>query len=248
MTTTNQSTKALQREEVLQILTAHQEEFRKLGVKSLALFGSVARNEARSDSDVDLLLEADLDQLPAWGLVDIRHQLKCLLNREIDLANPHLLKPRIRAHILQEAIPILSSAQAPTTKSQDSELVPRKDWKVYVDDIIKAATKIQQYVQGSTYEQFLVDERTIDAVLHNLTIIGEAVSTQKLPPEIQAQHPQVPWGKMNEVRNIVVHQYDEVDLAIIWKIVQEGLPELIPQLKQLLAPENIPQQNFDTTG
>lgn len=242
MTTASQPTKALQREEVLQILSAHQEEFRKLGVKSLALFGSVARNEARSDSDVDLLIEANLEKLPAWGLADIRHKLQRLLNREIDLANPNLLKPRIREQILQEAIPILWSSQAQTIKPQDIEFVPRKDWKVYIDDIIKAATKIQHYVRGSTYEHFLADERTIDAVLHNLTIIGEAVSTQKLPQEIQAQHPQVPWGRMNEVRNIVVHQYDEVDLAIIWKIVQEGLPDLIPQLEQLLARENIPQQ------
>lgn len=242
MTTASQPTKALQREEVLQILTAHQQEFRKLGVKSLALFGSVARNEARFDSDVDLLIETDIEKLSAWGLADIRHQLQRLLNREIDLANPNLLKPRIREQILQEAIPILWSSQTQTTKPQDIVLVPRKDWKVYIDDIIKAATKIQHYVRGSTYDQFLADERTIDAVLHNLTIIGEAVSTQKLPQEIQAQHPQVPWGRMNEVRNIVVHQYDEVDLAIIWKIVQEGLPDLISQLEQLLARENIPQQ------
>lgn len=103
---------ALQREEALAILAAHKEEFRELGVKSLALFGSVARNEARPDSDVDFLIEADFDKLPSWGFADIRLRLRDLLNREVDLANPNLLKPRIRDHILQEAILILSMDQA----------------------------------------------------------------------------------------------------------------------------------------
>lgn len=237
MTAASQPTTALQREEVLAILAAHQEELRRLGVKSLALFGSVARNEARPDSDVDLLIETDLAQLPAWGAADIRLRLQALLNREVDLANPNLLKPRIREQILQESIPILSSCQTEPPTDQESNTVPRKNWKVYIDDMLKASTKIQRYVQGLTCEQFLADERTIDAVLHNLTILGEAVSTQKLPKEIQERYPEVPWSKVNEVRNIVVHQYDEVDLAIIWKILQEGLPELLAHLEQLLEKE-----------
>jgi uncharacterized protein with HEPN domain len=82
----------------------------------------------------------------------------------------------------------------------------------------------------------LTDERTTDAVLRNLTIIGEAVSTQKLPKEIQERYPQIE-GKINEVRNIVVHQYDEVDLKIVWRICQDSLPRLVPQLQNLLELE-----------
>jgi len=243
MTSASQSTTALNREEALAILADHQEEFRQLGVKSLALFGSVARNEARPDSDVDLLIETDFDKLPPWGFADIRLRLRDLLKHEVDLANPNLLKPRIRDQILQEAIPILSTDPAKQPQYQEFQPVPRKNWKVYIDDMIKAATKAQQYVQGSTYEQFLADERTIDAVLHNLTILGEAVSPQKLPRDIQDRYPQVPWSKINEVRNIVVHQYDDVDLAIIWKILQEGLPELLPELESLLASEERSEQS-----
>jgi len=227
----------MRRDEALAILISHQEELRSLGVKSLSLFGSTARDEARVDSDVDLLVELDYDKLPAWGLIDLRLHLKNLLQREVDLTNPNLLKPRLRSRILGEAIPILSVPQAAKINNKEPDDMPRKDWKAYIDDILKAIAKVKRYTEGLTFEEFLTDERTTDAVLRNLTIIGEAVSTQKLPKEIQERYPQIEWAKINEVRNIVVHQYDEVDLKIVWRICQDSLPRLVPQLQNLLELE-----------
>ncbi len=231
----------MRRDEALAILVSHQEELRALGVKSLALFGSVARDEARPESDVDLLVELDYDRLPAWGSIDLRLHLKSLLKREVDLTNPNLLKPRLRERILGEAIPILSVPKVSNIHDLEADTMPRKDPKAYIDDILKAAAKVKRYTEGLSFEEFLVDERTTDAVLRNLTIIGEAVSTQKLPQEIQKRHPQIEWAKINEVRNILVHQYDEVDLQIIWRICQDSLPRLVPQLQNLLELEQKPK-------
>lgn len=224
----------MRRDEALAILASHQEELRVLGVKSLSLFGSTARDEARADSDVDLLVELDYDKLPAWGLIDLRLHLKNLLQREVDLTNPNLLKPRLRSRILKEAIPVLSVPQASKINNKEPDDMPRKDWKAYIDDILKAVAKVKRYTEELTFEEFLADERTTDAVLRNLTIIGEAVSNQKLPKEIQERHPQIEWAKINEVRNIVVHQYDEVELKIVWRICQDSVPRLVPQLQNLL--------------
>lgn len=211
----------MKRDEALAILTENQEELKNLGVKSLSLFGSVARDEARPDSDVDLLMELDYRNLPPWGIVDIRLHLKNLLNREVDIANPSLSKSRIRDRILQEAIPILSLPQPCQPSNKGLDNMPKKDWKAYIDDIVTAAAKIERYKKNLSFEDFLADERTADAVLHNITIIGEAVSTQKLPRDIQDRNPQIEWARINEVRNIVVHQYDEVDLKVIWKFVKK---------------------------
>lgn len=93
----------MRREEILQILRDHETRLKQFGVKSLAVFGSFARDEAREDSDVDMLVE--FDSPPTFNAyMDLKFYLEDLLGRPVDLGTPDTLKPRIRAHILQEAI------------------------------------------------------------------------------------------------------------------------------------------------
>ena len=93
----------MRRDEVLAILTAHQDEIRAFGVRSLSLFGSVARDEAGPESDIDLLVEFDRPT-GLFGLIRLQHFLSELLGRPIDLVTPDGLSDRVRDDALREAI------------------------------------------------------------------------------------------------------------------------------------------------
>lgn len=93
----------MRRNEILEILHEHKTQLKQFGVKSLALFGSFARDEAREDSDVDMLVEFETP--PTFSAyMDLKFYLEDLLGRPVDLGTPDTLKPRIRARVLQEAI------------------------------------------------------------------------------------------------------------------------------------------------
>ena len=85
-------------------LSAHMQEFRNVGVKTLALFGSVARGDSSDSSDVDLLVEFDRP-IGLFAFFNLQHRLESLLGVErVDLVMPNALKPALRSHILSEAI------------------------------------------------------------------------------------------------------------------------------------------------
>ena len=97
-----QSERALTKEQVAQRLAAHAEELRSLGVRSLDLFGSIARGDARPESDVDLLVE--FQEVPGLiGFLRLRDRLQEILGRPVDLVTRSGLRPRIRERVLREA-------------------------------------------------------------------------------------------------------------------------------------------------
>jgi uncharacterized protein with HEPN domain len=85
-------------------------------------------------------------------------------------------------------------------------------------DILQSARAISQYASGYTLEQFVADERTQDAVLRRLLVIGEAAA--HLTPETMSQFPEIPFRKMIGMRNRIVHDYGSVDLEIVWDTIQ----------------------------
>lgn len=97
-------------------------------------------------------------------------------------------------------------------------------------DMIRAIDTIQSY-QVTSYEEFLEDAKTQDAILYKLIILGEAAN--KIPEQFQEDHPQIPWLSMIGTRNIVVHGYDQAKLPIVWDILTKNLPELKESLTQL---------------
>ena len=107
-----------------------------------------------------------------------------------------------------------------------------RDWRIRIQDIVDAARKIIVHTGAMDFEAFEGDEWSIDAALRNLTVIGEAAA--RIPDEVCAQYPEVPWRDMRDMRNIVVHEYFGVDLTIVWSTIREDLPALIPQLEEIL--------------
>ncbi len=109
---------------------------------------------------------------------------------------------------------------------------PERNWRMRVEDILACIQKIDSYTHDLTYEQFSVDDRTVDAVIRNLEIIGEAAGN--IPLEIQERYPELAWLEMRGMRNIVAHEYFGVSLPIIWRAIVIDLPPLAEGLTKLL--------------
>lgn len=107
--------------------------------------------------------------------------------------------------------------------------------KLLIEDILSSAQKIQRYNAGMTFEQFTVDEKTVDAVARNFEIIGEAAN--RLPNEFKSQHSSIDWDRIRGFRNRIVHDYFGIDYSIVWNITENYLPELYAELKKLKAPK-----------
>ena len=99
----------------------------------------------------------------------------------------------------------------------------------YLDDIHEAARKIERYTTEMTYEEFVDDERTVDAVLRNFEVIGEAA--KNVPDAVRQEYPEVPWTEMAGMRDKLIHGYASIELEIVWTTVQDEIPTLIPRIE-----------------
>jgi len=110
--------------------------------------------------------------------------------------------------------------------------VSPRSWQNRVEDILTCAQNIRDYTDGMSFDDFLEDPKTIRAVAYEFTTIGEAARV--IPAEIQERFPDVPWGKMQGIRNVLVHEYFRLDEEILWKAALEDIPPLITALEQIL--------------
>jgi uncharacterized protein with HEPN domain len=101
-------------------------------------------------------------------------------------------------------------------------------------DAIEAGKGIANFVRGVTYERYLKDDLIRLAVERELTIIGEAV--RRMSEAFRAAHPEIGWPKIIGLRNVLMHEYDEIDNHRIFVIATELVPELVAQLHALLPP------------
>ena len=106
---------------------------------------------------------------------------------------------------------------------------------VYLLDILKAAKLALNYLEGKRREEFLKDTQCQDAVIRRLEIIGEAAG--RVSAATTTKFPNLPWKKMVSMRNIMIHEYEDVDLGIVWDTVQNDLPPLITLLDPLIPKE-----------
>ena len=99
----------------------------------------------------------------------------------------------------------------------------KRNIKMYFDDILTAISRIFEYTADYDYPGFKRDYKTVDAVIRNFEIIGEAA--KNIPKEIKEQYPDVPWNEMYSMRNRISHAYFGIDYEIIWDIIKNHLPE-----------------------
>lgn len=107
-----------------------------------------------------------------------------------------------------------------------------RDWKMRIQDILVCIGKIQQYTEGMSFEEFKGNDKTIDAVIRNFEIIGEAAS--HIPERVQEKYPDLGWLEMRGMRNIMIHEYFGVSLPILWHTVVHDLGPLAVSLKRIL--------------
>lgn len=111
----------------------------------------------------------------------------------------------------------------------------RRQWTFFIVDIIDAIEKIQEYCSGASLDAFQEDERTVDAVERKFILIGEA--TGHIPSQIVEKYPSVPWREMRDMRNFAVHVYWGVKPEVVWDTIQRDLPNLLAELRVILAQE-----------
>ncbi|VXD14869.1 conserved hypothetical protein [Planktothrix serta PCC 8927] len=107
--------------------------------------------------------------------------------------------------------------------------------RLYVEDILTSGVKVRRYTEGMSFEDFQGDERTYDAVVRNLQIIGEAV--KNIPQEIRLKYSEVEWRKIAGLRDILAHAYFSIEDEIIWDIVETKIPPLIIVVERILEAE-----------
>ncbi len=101
-----------------------------------------------------------------------------------------------------------------------------------IQDILDALEAIRAYTKGMEFPDFVADRRTVDAVIGNLAVIGEAAA--HIPDEVCAEYTDIPWTDMRTMRNFVVHEYFGVSDTILWDTVTRNLPSLHEPLKRIL--------------
>lgn len=109
----------------------------------------------------------------------------------------------------------------------------KKDNYIYLDDILEAINKIEQFTQKINFSDFEKDERTQFAVFHALEIIGEAAN--KLSPDFLKNTPEFPVREAVELRNFLIHGYDQISLDVVWKTIHSHLPELKLQIEKMIS-------------
>ncbi|MCC5896832.1 MAG: DUF86 domain-containing protein [Phormidium sp. BM_Day4_Bin.17] len=96
-------------------------------------------------------------------------------------------------------------------------------------DIIRAIQQILGYVENIKKEEFQQDDEKQAAILYRIIIVGEA--TKRLSNEFRQNYPVIPWREMAGLRDVVIHDYDELDIDILWNVIQVNLPDTLPQLQ-----------------
>lgn len=108
----------------------------------------------------------------------------------------------------------------------------KRNWKLFVEDILESIELIKQYVENMKIDNFKEDRKTIDAVVRNLEIIGEA--SRYLAEEIKQKYLKVDWKGLSGLRNRIAHEYFGLSVEIIWEIITKELLPLKNELEQIL--------------
>ena len=108
-----------------------------------------------------------------------------------------------------------------------------RNTSLLIEDILQAIDKILSYTKDMTFNDYINDSKTVDAVVRNFSVIGEAAN--KVPAEFRTLHPEIEWQRIRGFRNRIVHEYFDIDYEILWQIRNENLSDLKEKLSRLLS-------------
>ena len=109
--------------------------------------------------------------------------------------------------------------------------MPKRDKRLYVEDILDSAEAIKEFTRGMGFEDFRGDRKTYSATIREYIVIGEAIST--LIDTLEEKVPSYPWRMVKDFRNFIVHEYFGVDAQIVWDLTTQELDELVSSIKKL---------------
>ncbi|MFC4454963.1 HepT-like ribonuclease domain-containing protein [Deinococcus sonorensis] len=214
-------------QEIAAHLREHRHLWQQLDVSRVRLFGSVARDDAHPDSDVDVLIDFQGER-GLFDLVQAVWLFEDLLGRRTDVVTEGALHPPLRRPALHDALDVMDPGARPAGGPDG-----HKRWRWRVQALLNALAAIRHATRGLDEAQFAADPLVQDAVLMNLLRLGEG--SKFVPQRLQDEHPEVPWNALRSIRNLIAHDYFGIDLALLWHTVTVDLPALRPRLEQLLA-------------
>ena len=107
-----------------------------------------------------------------------------------------------------------------------------RDYRDYLQDILDAVNDIESFVDNMTYEDFIKDRKTLNAVVRSIEIIGEA--SKKIPETIKTKNKELPWKQMAGMRDKLIHAYFGIDTETLWKAVKDNIPPLKGSIQKML--------------
>ena len=111
----------------------------------------------------------------------------------------------------------------------------QREWRCFIEDMIGFCERVLSYTDGLDRKTFVANTLVYDASLRNIELIGEAAT--RVPDSIRVQYPEIPWRSIVGIRNRIIHVYLGVDDDIIWSVIQEDIPLLLPKLRGMLGTE-----------
>jgi len=109
----------------------------------------------------------------------------------------------------------------------------KRDLILLLEDMLESALKIKLYTTNLDYDLFLADDKTIDAVVRNFEIIGEAAN--RIDTDFRTMNSEIEWNRIRGFRNRIVHDYFGIDYEIVWTIIENDLDNLLEQLESLIS-------------
>ena len=97
----------------------------------------------------------------------------------------------------------------------------KRNIRILLEDILESINKIFHYTDKMSFDDFVKDDKTIDAVVRNFEIIGEA--SNRIPENVRNRYPSIEWHRIISIRNRIIHEYFGVDYQIIWEIINTQL-------------------------
>lgn len=108
----------------------------------------------------------------------------------------------------------------------------RRIYSDYIKDILNSINETEEFVEGMGFKEFVADQKTVNAVIRSLEVLGEAA--KNIPDSLRKEYPEIPWAKMAGMRDKLIHEYFGVDLEIVWQVIHKDLPPLKPHIKKVL--------------